>query len=209
MYKNNSKGKPYYTQRNNKIKPGSSCNVTSMIAALSAAGWPVEKMVAKNQQAEDDLLLFIMTDAVVDKKWRSLDPEGKIPPNEWHAVLAFGTNRWLKSKGYNCLPVVFSEAVALDEIQKTVKAGGACVVSGRFPYKTGSLNHVVAVVGIDETSLIVDDPFGDWHDEYATIKGDDIKMDSSEFYSLLKPLGAVKKWAHIVEPFKEVASYES
>ena len=25
MYKNNSKDKPYYTQRNNRIKPGTSC----------------------------------------------------------------------------------------------------------------------------------------------------------------------------------------
>ena len=93
MYKNNSKGKPYYTQRNNKIKPGSSCNVTSMVAALSAAGWPVEKMASGGRQPEDELMRFILTDAACDRKWRMLDPQGRIPPNEWHAVLAYGTNR--------------------------------------------------------------------------------------------------------------------
>lgn len=44
MKKNNSENKPYYTQRNNKLKPNGACNVTSMIAALSAAGWDVDKL---------------------------------------------------------------------------------------------------------------------------------------------------------------------
>lgn len=201
MYKNNSKGKPYYTQRNNKIKPGSSCNVTSMVAALSAAGWPVEKMASGGRQPEDELMRFILTDAACDRKWRMLDPQGKIPPNEWHAVLAYGTNRWLLGLGYPSGIVEWKENATLAEIQDQVNKGGAAVVSGQFPCQGGKLDHVVAVVGYDAAGFIIDDPWGDWHDGYATVNGDDIGLRHSEALQMLKPLQSVKKWAHLVRPY--------
>ena len=201
MYKNNSKGKPYYTQRNNKIKPGSSCNVTSMVAALSAAGWPVEKMASGGRQPEDELMRFILTDAACDRKWRMLDPQGKIPPNEWHAVLAYGTNRWLLGLGYPSGIVEWKENATLEEIRQQVDKGGSVVVSGQFPYQGGKLDHVVAVVGYDAAGFIIDDPWGDWHDGYATVNGDDIGLRHSEALQMLKPLQSVKKWAHLVRPY--------
>ena len=203
MYKNNSKGKPYYTQRNNKIKPGSSCNVTSMVAALSAAGWPVEKMASGGRQPEDELMRFIMTDASCDRKWRMLDPQGKIPPNEWHAVLAYGTNRWLLGLGYSSGIVEWKENATLEEIRQQVDKGGSAVVSGQFPYQGGKLDHVVAVVGHDAAGFIIDDPWGDWHDGYITTKGDDISLSQSEALQMLKPLGSGKKWAHLVKPYTQ------
>ena len=217
MYKNNSKGKPYYTQRNNKIKPGSSCNVTSMVAALSAAGWPVEKMASGGRQPEDELMRFIMTDATCDRKWRMLDPQGKIPPNEWHAVLAYGTNRWLLGLGYSSGIVEWKENATLAEIQDQVDKGGSVVVSGQFPCQGGKLDHVVAVVGYDAAGFIIDDPWGDWHDGYITTKGNDVSLTQSEALQMLKPLGSGKKWAHLVTPYislvqdeakKEEALYE-
>ena len=201
MYKNNSKGKPYYTQRNNKIKTGSSCNVTSMVAALSAAGWPVEKMASGGRQPEDELMRFIMTDATCDRKWRMLDPQGKIPPNEWHAVLAYGTNRWLLGLGYPSGIVEWKENATLEEIRQQVDKGGSVVVSGQFPYQGGKLDHVVAVVGYDAAGFIIDDPWGDWHDGYATVNGADIGLRHSEALQMLKPLQSVKKWAHLVRPY--------
>ena len=201
MYRNNSKGKPYYTQRNNKIKPGTSCNVTSMVAALSAAGWPVEKMASGGRQPEDELMRFVMTDAACDRKWRMLDPQGKIPPNEWHAVLAYGTNRWLFGLGYPSNIVSWKEGATLAEIQEQINRGGAVVASGRFPCQGTELDHMVAIVGIDEADLIIDDPWGDWRDGYATVKGDDIPLSHSQAAQMLKPLGSVKKWAHLVKPY--------
>lgn len=201
MYKNNSKGKPYYTQRNNKIKPGSSCNVTSMVAALSAAGWPVEKMASGGRQPEDELMRFVMTDASCDRKWRMLDPQGKIPPNEWHAVLSYGTNRWLLGLGYSSGIVEWRENATLEEIRQQVDKGGSVVVSGQFPCQGGKLDHVVAVVGHDAAGFIIDDPWGDWHDGYITTKGDDISLTQSEALQMLKPLQSVKKWAHLVRPY--------
>lgn len=200
MYRNNSEGKPYYTQRNNKIKPGSSCNVTSMVAALSAAGWPVERMASGGRQPEDELMRFILTDAACDRKWRTLDPEGRIPPNEWHAVLAYGTNRWLLGLGYPPGIVEWRECASLSELQGQVNRGGAVVASGRFPWQGKRLDHMVAIVGTDEAGFIIDDPWGDWRDGYATVKGDDIPLSQSQAVQMLKPLGSVKKWAHLVRP---------
>lgn len=196
--KNNSEGKPYFSQRNNKIKPASSCNVTSIINALSAAGWPVLEMVPEGVQPEDALMRYIMTDASCDRKWRSLDPQGKQPPNEWHAVLAYGANRWLAGLGYAGSPVQFRENVSADEIKSVIQNGGAAVVSGAFPSVDGVLNHVVAVVGYSGDDFIIDDPWGDFRDKYVTVKGNDIPMKRSEFMNLLKPVGASKKWAHLV-----------
>lgn len=196
--KNNSEGKPYFSQRNNKIKPASSCNVTSIINALSAAGWPVEDMVPEGVQPEDALMRYIMTDAGCDKKWRSLDPEGKIPPNEWHAVLAYGANRWLSGLGYSGSPVQFRENVSADEIKSVIQNGGAAVVSGAFPSVDGVLNHVVAIVGYSGDDFIIDDSWGDYRDKYVTVKGNDIPLKRADFVRLLKPAGSARKWAHLV-----------
>lgn len=188
-----------------------------MVAALSAAGWPVEKMASGGRQPEDELMRFIMTDASCDRKWRMLDPEGKIPPNEWHAVLAYGTNRWLLGLGYSSGIVEWKENATLEEIYQQVDKGGSVVVSGQFPYQGGKLDHVVAVVGHDAAGFIIDDPWGDWHDGYITTKGNDISLTQSEALQMLKPLGSGKKWVHLVKPYislvkdeakKEEALYE-
>jgi hypothetical protein len=205
---NNSAGKPYFTQRNNKIKPGSSCNVTSMIIALSAAGWPVESLGDNGEQPEDALMRFINTDAATLNRWKQLDPGGRTPPNEWHEVLALGTNRLLRSHGIDSSPVTFRADVTPKTIIDAVNAGGAVVVSGRFPQKgTAPIDHVVAVVGYREEaqdliSFIIDDPWGDYHTGYANHNGNDIILSLDDFDALIKPQGrACKKWGHIVTGF--------
>ena len=200
--RNNSEGKPYFTQRNNRIKPGESCNVTSIINALSAAGWPVENM-AEKEQVEDELHRFILTDVMVDKFWRRIDPNGAIPPNEWHEVLAFGTNRWIAKRGFSAC-VFFKEGVGFDRVINTINDGGSLVMSGRFGIANGGkIDHMVAVVGYDGDSLIIDDPWGDYRDGYTTIKGDNVLLARADFDKIFKPLDKVKKWGHIVSPYKE------
>ena len=209
MSKNNSEGKPYFSQRNNKIKPSSSCNVTSIINALSSAGWPVQQMVPAGIQPEDSLMHFVMTDNSCHQMWRRLDPSGNYPPNEWHPVLAHGTNRWLAKNGYAGNPVTFFDSVEMHEIKSAIEAGGAAVMSGVFPSVDGVLNHVVAVVGYSGNDFIIDDPWGDYRDKYVTIQGNDIPLSQDAFYSLLKPAGAKKKWAHLVKQNPYVVKKES
>ena len=99
MKNNNSLGKPYYSQRNNVLKPEGACNVTAMVSALSAAGWPVEKFSdEKYTQPEDALMHFILADPIIDREWHRIDPPSRYAPNEWHLLLAMGTNMLLRAR---------------------------------------------------------------------------------------------------------------
>lgn len=210
--RNNSEGKPYYTQRNNKIKPGEACNVTSIISALSAAGWPVAQSVPAGIQPEDSLMRFLLTDPVSLAEWRRLDPDGRHPPNEWHSILARGANRWLRrSEGGGILrssvdAVVFTENSSAAEIALQIREGGAAAVSGLFVLADGrKLNHVVSVVGIvghgDPDAFILDDPWGDYRTSYAEHNGNDVEMPMADFLSIVKFPGAPRKMAHLVRAF--------
>lgn len=203
MYKNNSKGKAYYSQRNNKLRPNTSCNVTSIIIALSSSGWPVDSFVSKGNQPEDELLRFIMTDKVVEGKWKQLDPAGIYPPNEWHECLALGANRWLNKMGFKEKPVTFYQALTLDQIMSNIDKGGSAVVSGRFKDHGKIINHVISIVGYDDNGLIIDDPWGDYRDEYDTQKGNDIPLSRADFFSLIKNQGRAVKYGHLVSKYQD------
>lgn len=199
-YKNNSENRPYYTQRNNKYKPGETCNVTSMVSALSAAGYPVEQMLPDGIQPEDSLYRFIMTDNACANMWRRLDPKGNIPPNEWHDVLAYGTSRWLIAHGIKCASIHFVKARESD-IRALIDKGGAAVVSGVFETQNGKINHIVSIVGYNSEGFIIDDPWGDFRDKYDTQNGNDIPLTSSQFIEMIKPLGKMIKNAHMIAPY--------
>jgi hypothetical protein len=204
---NNGLGKPYFTQRNNKEKPGSACNVTSMITALSAAGYPVEKFAPKGVQSEDALMRFIYSDPATLKRWEQIDPKKEIPPNQWNAVLAYGTVRFLKMFGFDAL-IAFRESVSREEITAAIEAGGAAVISGLFPQEgKRPLNHIAAAVGYGTDKegfyFIIDDPWGDYRTGYRDHKGKGVKMPLKDFQSMLNPQGAENKWAHIIRKFEK------
>ena len=203
----NGAGKPFRTQRDNKEKPVSACNVTSVIIALCAADWPVDTFSGCNEQPEDLLMRFIYSDPSTLTRWKQIDPQGKIPPNQWHAVLAYGANRFLKSFGYNSLPVTFREAVSVEEITAAINAGGAAVVSGIFPQEgKAPLRHVVAAVGYgtDEKGFyfIIDDPWGDYRNGYKNHNGKGIRMPLEDFNRIMNAQNSARKWAHIVKKFE-------
>lgn len=209
MTKNNSKDKPYYTQRNNRLKPNGACNVSAMVAALSAAGWAVETLgTQKYPQPEDSLMDFILSSNACQNMWKRLDPCGKCPPNEWHPVLAYGTNLWLESSGLCSKNVVeWREDIFFSDIIKNIDAGGSYVCSGVFVAQgKKTIGHVVAVVGYESsdeaTDFIIDDSWGDYHTEYASHNGNDVKMPLGDFMRLMRPCGFVRKMGHFVRPFK-------
>lgn len=212
--KNNSDNKPYYTQRNNKLKPAGACNVTSMVAALSAAGWPVEDLATKQfPQPEDALMNFILNDHTVEVQWKRIDPAGNYPPNEWHYLLALGTNLWLRANGL--LPsdktaVEFAETRTVNKIIQTIDDGGAAVMSGVFTAEgKKTIGHVVCIVGYNKnedgsiSSFIVDDSWGDYRTEYRNQKGNDVEMPFEDFVAKLRPCNMYQKMAHIVTKYKE------
>ena len=146
----NGAGKPFRSQRDNKEKPSSACNVTSIIIALCAAGYPVDTFAPKGEQPEDELMRFIYSDPATLKRWEQIDPKKDIPPNQWHGVLAYGAGRFLKTFGYDPAAVVFKTDVTVAEIVAAVNSGGTAVVSGQFSQNGKPLHHIVAVVGYGE-----------------------------------------------------------
>lgn len=213
MVLNNSNGKDYYTQRNNEIKPSGACNVTAMINALSAASWPVEEMrTARHRQPEDALMHFILTDPRIFRAWQRIDPESKYPPNEWHILLCMGTNFFLEEKGIlpkGKVAVEFSEHRSVQDIVQNIKEGGAAVLSGIFPYRQKVLKHMVSCVGYstrdngDVESLLLDDPYGDYRDEYENRNGNDVIMSLDDFRRYIRNTGSMNdKVAHLVYMYK-------
>lgn len=209
MKKNNSVEKPYYSQRNNALKPEGACNVTAMISALSAAGWPVEKLADKTYpQPEDALMHFMLADPDVDKEWHRIDRACRFPPNEWHPLLAFGTNKFLEKKGIaerGTAAVCWGENRYADDLKKAIDGGGSAVVSGLFEFQSGkALGHVVAVVGYKTddagklASFTLDDPWGNYHTKYADANGNDIDMPVDDFVSIIRSAGSALKCGHIV-----------
>ncbi len=218
MKKNNSDGKPYYSQRNNELRPEGACNVTAMINALSAAGWPVERLAdEKYRQPEDALMHFLLADANIDREWHRIDPPGSYPPNEWHPLLCLGTNMLLRNKGLlgrTDTAVTFSETHLVTDFAEAVDAGGAAVVSGCFETANRRvIGHVVAVVGYkaDDTngtvkSFLLDDPWGDYRTKYEDAHGNDIEMPLSDFTAVIKAKGSEIKLGHIVRKYTEAAA---
>ena len=197
---NNSFPDGYFSQRNNGRNPYAACNVTAMVDAAVAARWPLpDANPGEDPQPEDRLMLFIESDAQCRQLWRSLDPNGEIPPNQWMAVLALGLNRWLGQ-----VAAQFSDSVEIQRMIGELAQGGTCVVCGMFPRTSG---HVVAVVGvalddsIQPVHWIIDDPYGDYRTNYESEKGDDVEMPHADFLSILNTRGAHRKWCHMIRPY--------
>lgn len=210
MKKNNSAGKPYYTQRNNKINPSGACNVTAMINALSSSGWPVEELTEEGVQPEDSLLRFIITDPVCEIEWKKLDPSGKYPPNEWHSILARGVNRWIaRIEKFKNAGIVarFTENANAGMIADHIECGGNVVVSGVFQKSGSVLNHVFALVGLTRAEggvlngFTCDDSWGNFKTNFLNHDGNDVDMSLEEFNRIAKFSNNERKIAHFIRRF--------
>jgi uncharacterized protein YvpB len=128
---NVSRGKINFSQRNNKIMPMVTCQVTSMVMGLSYIGWKFPE--GKYEQPEDNLKAYFTE-------------QGKNP--EIHADLAEYTNRWLGKAA-----VSFSTKRTMSQIINEIVKGRPVVMSGQFPgfptRRTRPLGHIVCLVGCE------------------------------------------------------------
>ncbi len=183
MIINISAGKDNFSQRNNEVKPLESCNVTSMVMALSYMGYAFPP--GPYQQPEDNLYTFIKQN-------------GRNP--EVHAELSDMTNKWMNKN-----VTKFSTAFLISNILSELKGGRPVVLSGTFPGypapKKTPLGHIVCLVGMDITGtvpdhFIWDDPYGNTLNDWQG-SGNDIKVSYAQFINWIKPVGNTSlKWAH-------------
>jgi len=143
----------YLTQRDNKMKPLSTCNTTSFAMALMYNKiLPPEKYVENGEQLEDRLTRFITTDQDVLNFYKTRYPKeyefwvnnktssNAIPPNQMHEVLAYGINRFVGKK-----VVTFTvRGTVLDMIDNIYNKGKVFVTSGVW----SGLGHITCIVGM-------------------------------------------------------------
>jgi hypothetical protein len=206
---NNSDGKPYYSQRNNELNPGSSCNVTSMISGLVSASWPLP--AGKYKQPEDNLLEFIRNNAVVQKRWAEVCPKRDIPPNQIHETLCLGTNLWIEHLGGPKIELLWQ--LSIGDIKSAIDNGGAVVISGRFQdQRSSEIGHIVPVVGYQSTDdgevthVILDDPWGDYESLYSIQRGDDIFMPISDWLANIRDQHKPLKFGHVIKRYYRAAA---
>jgi len=192
MIVNNGAKSPNYSQRNNKFDPSGACNVSAGVSALAAAGWGIP--ITPGNQPEDDLYQVIHTNEKTLKLWKSLDPNGQIPPNQWFIVLSLGINIWMGKEISE-----FRDSVSLVSLRKWLGDGGTALMSGKFPTTNG---HFVAVTGYqddDGNDWMIKDPWGDYRTGYKIQVGNNITMPSHDFATIMKPVDSVYKRAILIK----------
>lgn len=203
----NSRDDEYHSQLNNRHVPRWSCGPTSAINSLRAAGITLPD--TGGAQPEDALVELLTTPEAYDR----MDAENPgyraqgYEPYMVHSVLEWGVNRFI-GRAVD----VFSTNWTLRHLLIQILEGRTLVMSGPF---TGS-GHMVSVVGVTVAEhdwgedysrfdlgrvgeVIVDDPYGDYHDGYRSPHGNGIRFSLEEFNRLTNARGRrSEKWAHVI-----------
>lgn len=185
------KPEDYYTQRNNKLYPSSSCMNTSRVMFYIAAGIPYKN---DSKFSDDDYFYSLLNspEAIeyANKKYPNLK---HLPKNEIHGMYA-----WLDEKVTGKRRTDFKLDLLWDHFVYELSCGRPVMTSGRFPGLNG---HAFVFVGYDKNKeeLIAADPWGNPHFNYRGSrgkKGYGIRYDRKFFEDHVKP--GEKKWAHIL-----------
>jgi len=182
----------YYTQRNNKFSPFSSCMNTSRVMFYKAAG--IKYNNDSGISDDDHFYLLLNSDEArifAEKKYPNLSG---IPIHELHGI--YGS--WLDEKVTGKRRTNFVTNMSWSSFVKELKAGRPIMTSAHF---TGLSGHAFVFVGYDEQTneLIAADPWGNPHLNYKGTegtKGYGIRYSEEYFNEHVKP--GVKKWAHIL-----------
>jgi hypothetical protein len=154
----------HYSQLNNEIDPGKTCQVTSMVAGLDIGKFGLEpiKEIDKYRfcQPEDKLKFFIENDQTIQIFYKR-NFNTNIPAPEWAGVMVFAVNELYCRK-----VVYYDENIEREEIIDDLKNGLPVYTSMKYPENrnaAGKLSpiagHIVLIVGIDGDNLIINDPY--------------------------------------------------
>ena len=218
----------YFSQRNNSIDPVGTCMPTSAVAALTYGNFNLEHLKGKHAQPEDALTYFMRHDPAVlakFKEWYPADAARGLMPNEFHEVVAFAINLWL---GANV--DTLSTGASLQKLAFHLLKGRPAFASGKWPcffpstQTVGVIGHVVCFVGFDTlqstigsveveseidiaqiTKIIIDDPYGDFHTKYTSVKGNDVEMTIAEYTAIIREPTLQRKLIHFLKRADEVA----
>jgi HAD superfamily hydrolase (TIGR01549 family) len=150
---------PYFTQRDNLIAPGGTCNVTCLAMTMAYLGFKHESL----EQLEDYLSKELATDKAIKEFERSFAwaKKQKLNPRNIHGMLL-----WLAhQKGFKTR---FTTTITLLELEDFLRNYGPVILSGKF---TGS-GHIVLLTGLTANDdFIIHDPYGNWNTGYVDHDG--------------------------------------
>lgn len=163
---------PYYSQRDNIVRPHQTCNMTccAMVVEYYYPGTNAKK----EGQLEDEMTLTAM------KLWG-------YDSIYYHSRIVDILDRYgVKS--------VFSTTTPVEKMKQSISEGNPVIYSGKFT-RSG---HIIILVGYDERGFIVHDPYGEWFASgYRADKPGDYKHYSYNLISAVSYSGEDFGWAHL------------
>jgi uncharacterized protein YvpB len=169
---------PYFSQRDNKIRPSQTCNISCCAMAIEYY-YPGTANRYKPKQLED-----ILTEQAVSL-WGSSSIY-------YHSYLVKILEKWgVRSN--------FSTVTSFCDIKKSLSDGNPVIYSGRFTPG----GHIIVIVGYDDINRqwIVNDPWGEYfasgYTNYNT-NGKQLRY-SYNLISNVSYSGQEKGWAHILK----------
>ncbi|ANV88510.1 C39 family peptidase [Picosynechococcus sp. PCC 7117] len=165
---------PYFSQRDNKIRPSQTCNVTSM--AMVIAFYDLDPNPKDQVQLEDEITRYMVN------KWgnRSI---------YYHGLISQAFNNWgVKSR--------FSTTTSWRAIKEHLQSGHPVIYSGRFT-RSG---HIIVLRGFDDKGCWVNDPWGEWFSSgYQATSGENLHYSWNMMHRLSYG-GSKAAWAHLCKP---------
>jgi hypothetical protein len=161
---------PWNSQRDNKLSPGSSCNVTALQVALSL----------DFKITDDELFTMCNSEEMKESIKKKYPKDGWILPyftkkaaNEIWVVVIEAAIKVIGDSKY----VKFHQNINKELIIKEIDNGYPVIVCGKF---TGG--HFVTIIGYDleKNVWIVNDSWGNWNTKYSIKNGDNVEYDMNK-----------------------------
>ncbi len=161
---------PYLSQRDNKIRPSQTCNMTS---AAMVIGYYYPSKLNNSRQLEDEL-----TQKATSK---------------WGNDSIYYHNRIVDILGEYGVKSVFNTVTPWEAIKAHLATGNPVIYSGRF---TNS-GHIIVLRGYDDKGFWVNDPWGEWFASGYQNKSGECLHYSYAMMERLSYGGSRAGWAHL------------
>lgn len=196
-------------QRLHKLRPGSSCNVTAAVVALSASGVQPPKAPA-GKLIEDYMTELVDGPDGIDamrtiSPWFFADGKGggepKIPPGEAPLMLD-----WIVKRVYGKPLIKYTETLTLQRALSEIDAGRAMVLRtilvpnghlvAMVGYTTG--DESVGSPGAGVTGIVVRDSWGNFNTGYEDHDGNNVVLSLLTFINHVRVPGQPQKAGHVI-----------
>ena len=187
----------YYSQRNNQIRPQAACMPTAR--AMFYRGNDIAyQSDPKKRYGDDDYFMALLNQSNAQKlakkkyPWAVRDGKLWLPPNEIHGMYHSFLDPLVCGRRFSD----FRTDLTIEDYYDAMQRGEVIMTSGSFP---GIPGHAFCVIGVDDSHLILADPWGDFRAGHRKGRtGYGVRMNQRQFLEHVKPAGEAEKWGHVL-----------